>query len=69
VSSATMNAERRLRKRVSACTYNPLPQEIADIDALLRMLDILRAHESGMTRMALAFGRQQAARTPYRKER
>jgi hypothetical protein len=73
MSSATVNAERRLRKRVSACAYNPLPQEIADIDTLLRMLDILRAHENGMTRMALALGRQQAPRpkrpSEYRKER
>jgi hypothetical protein len=54
MSSKEVNAERRLRRRVMACTYRPVPQEIADIETLLLMLDLSRARRDGMTRMVHA---------------
>lgn len=58
MSSATVNAERRLRRRVKSCTYSPRPQEIADIETLLGMIDLLRAQQDGMMRMAHALAQR-----------
>lgn len=53
MSSATINAERRLRRRVSVCD-TPHPREISDIVVLLRMIDGYRAREIGMLAIAQA---------------
>lgn len=34
-------AKRRLRKRIAACAYTPLPPELADIELLLTELESL----------------------------